>query len=244
MNLETFIELKLSTQVMSIPIDLLITNIILKEHKPSKIYEIGTGNGAWALTHFLSGVIEPKYVLLDNFAWAKAGWVGHKFWPNNEHELSEYLNNVTEHSLNFEVVNSNIYDYIESIDDNSNTIRIDMDLDHAGFSKIVDKLDDRGLLLVDDVVTNNGMNRVVNLIDLKRQGKLYPLWVGLKENAWVKNTVYRDELYEKLCNTIKQFHPKIGLTKYDEPYLNLDQWKYFTTMESDIYKKFKNVENL
>lgn len=240
MNLEDFVRIKEEIQVMAEPLDLLVSNIILKIHNANKIYEVGTGSGAWAIAQFNTGINSASYVLLDNFSWAVNGWSGHRFWPKDEEDLAQHLMKHTDNNLQFTIVNSNIYDYIEKMEKNINTIRIDMDPDYDGFSKIIDKLDHNGLLLVDDVVFNMGLNRIVNLIDFKRQKKLYPLWIGLKESAWVKNEEYRDYLYEKTCEVIKQNYD-IGLTEYDEHYLNVDQWKYFTTRYHDFSKKFTNL---
>jgi hypothetical protein len=240
MTLDDFIKIKEHTQVMAEPLDLLVANIILKTHNANKIYEIGTGSGAWAITQFNTGIDTAEYVLLDNFSWATNGWTGHRFWPKNEDDLKDYLLGETNNNLKFTIVNSNIYDYIATMEDNINTIRIDMDPDYNGFSKIIDKLDYNGLLIVDDVVFNMGLNRVVNLIDFKRQEKLFPLWIGLKESAWVKNIEYRDYLYHEVCSIIKENY-SIGLTEYDERYLNVDHWKYFTTRYHDFSKKFSNL---
>lgn len=239
MTLDDFTKIKGHTQVMAEPLDLLVTNIILKTHNPDKIYEIGTGNGAWAITQFNSGIDTAEYVLLDNFSWATNGWTGHRFWPKDENDLKEYLLRETNNRLNFTIVNSDIYDYIGTMEDNISAVRIDMDPDYKGFEQIIDKLDNNGLLLVDDVVFNMGLNRVVNLIDFKRKEKIYPLWIGLKESAWTKNIEYRDHLYYNVCNVIKDNYD-IGLTEYDEHYLNADVWKYFTTRHHDFSKKFKN----
>jgi hypothetical protein len=241
MILEQFVEIKEQTQVMADPLDLLVTNIILKEHAPTEIYEIGTGSGAWVITQFKTGITAPEYVLIDDFSWAAKGWSGHRFWPQDELDLRNYVDEQTNHKLSFKIVNSDIYDYIDIMKSNINTVRIDMDPDHNGFEKIIDKLDDTGLLLVDDVVFNMGLNRIVNLIDFKRQGKIYPLWIGLKESAWVKNKDYRDQLYVSACNTIKENYD-IGLTEYDEPYLNIDTWKYFTTRYHNFSEKFQNLK--
>jgi len=238
-DLQYITDLVKNTQVMSDPLDILITNVILHKHSPNDICEFGTGNGAWALTQFKSGIIDSRYMLLDNFSWHKMGWIGHRFWPKNSAELVDYINKQTSNSMNFDVIDVEAKDYINEMSV-CDVIRVDIDMEFQLLHEVIDKLTDNGVLLMDDVVFNMGLNRIVNLIDLKRAGKIFPLWIGNKESAWTINESYRDHLYEITTTALSEQYD-FGLSLLNEKTLNPDRWKYFTTREHNFFKKFTSM---
>lgn len=190
-----FDDILLETQVMSFQKDIDMAASILDFFKPSHVLELGTGGGGWIIT--MNAMLENNYIKwygYDNFQF------NHGLdWPDNPAELK---NLILEKSKKLGATNSNIIirdedatnlniEFIDSLKIQFDVVRIDCL--HKNMEEVQNLLyaimpftSDQCVFLVDDIVPNIAINRLLGVMELVRENKLKPFWFGLKEGAWCK----------------------------------------------------------
>lgn len=204
-------------ELMSNPRDFLMVLSIIEQIKPKSILEAGTGAGAWPICLLRMGV-DSYFDLIDNFSYSDKGFKGAKFWPNNKFELERHLrkNGVNK----FKIFEKDAAEYTPT--QKFDCVRIDLTADLTVIDRLIDTLNYKGVLLIDDIHNFNRLSLVLQHDDF------LPIWVGEKEGAWTKDK----KLHNRLVSYLKDIKLKGGINEYHIH----KKWSFCITKEDSWVK--------
>lgn len=166
--------------------DFLVERILFDIYKPVNIYEHGTGPAGWCISHNAMSTYDMNFFINDDFSYAELGLTKQYnsngiFWPNNQRELIEYLENIDD-KINYTVVKS--FNDVDSIVD---LIRIDGAEDD--YRPLIDKaLETAKFIIADDINPNSGgIERFLTLQEYAAAGLVKFVWAGNKSGLWINN---------------------------------------------------------
>lgn len=190
----------LNNRAMSNVHDFYISSLLLELHQPKHIVELGTGTGGWISS--ITRLIDSDFhcTVFENYDWGQKGisWNGENY-PKNLKELKKLIKGKAKHP--------NRFTFHEKIDpnviQNYDTLRYDVSVDDEIIFTIINNSNDKSLIFVDDFAFNKAPERIYQILELERQGMLYPIWSGDKETAWTNNQNYRNNLVNSLSHGVE-----------------------------------------
>jgi hypothetical protein len=190
------IKIKDSTEVMSGFQDLNMVANILDFVKPKNVIELGAGAGGW--------IVMMNVLLANN----NITWYGYEnfsvnfnqpHWPKNSEDLQNLIITQSKNlgSSNDKIIirNENIkqidVEFLQSLNIKFDVVRLDCL--HESMYQVIDVLhrilpftSPHCIFLIDDIVPNIAINRLLGVMELVKEGILKPLWLGHKEGAFCK----------------------------------------------------------
>lgn len=243
---KTVRQIRVDCKIMSRLSDTLVTDLILRLHRPDHIIELGAGAGGWAATHAQLLKHDPRFTLVENFKWARTEG-GYSFegetWPTTSAELHQIVREKSAGQIEADVVEHNDPQRIAPAD----FIRYDCELDLGRF---IHAANPDAIIQIDDFNWNCSVNRILMVLEMARQGDLFPLWFGEKESAWCRTEKHRDFMLDVIRDnesvlTAHGLKPRFWERGQMEHYalqLGFD-WTYFSTRERDL-SYHKTLETL
>lgn len=243
---KTVRQTRVDCKIMSRLSDTLVTDLLLRLHRPRHIVELGAGAAGWAATHARLLDYQPQWTLVENFKWALTPG-GYQFegegWPTNTASLYHVARVKSNDRMDPRVVDHNNASLIEPAD----YIRYDCELDLGSFIRAAQP---DAIIQIDDFTWNCSVNRILMVLELARQGELVPLWFGEKESAWCRTVQHRDSMLDVVRDnadvlTAHGLQPRFwerGLMEHYAVQLGFD-WTYFSTRERDL-SYHKTLETL
>ena len=165
--------------------------LVLKEHNPKKIIEIGVGAAGWALSiNELLNSSDLKFELVEDFRQTK--YPGFEWWPENKIEFNKY---VLEKNKNFKY----------SLNEKYNTpvigdvLRFDAwDFSLNDFEMILSNLSENAIVIFDDFSFNKDLDLIVLVLELVKKKLIYPIWASNTVSGWSKSKRYSKKMISYL----------------------------------------------
>lgn len=188
------------SKVMSNSHDLFIAKQILEIHQPSHIVEIGAGSGGWCTT--MQSIVSKKdisFTLVENMFYGKRNFIWNtESYPKSISELIKLVQAKTNNIAAFD-----FYESVNPADLHTyDTIRLDCDISYEELLSYIEHSKKNSIVFVDDFKINYAYNRVLMILKMYANQKLFPLWISDKESAWSTNEIYRDIMLEKIHNIL------------------------------------------
>ena len=185
------------SQVMSQYEDVDIVYLMLKFLQPRNILELGVGGGGWISC--MNALLKDKSIHWFGFENFSLNY--NLPWPKTADELRFNMQE-TSVDLGFPLRNVQIIDddlnninfgYFQKQNLGFDVVRLDClgdcpDIITNVLSNVLTYTTKDCLILVDDVVPNIALNRLLGTLELVKRGVLKVLWTGKKEMALVKTT--------------------------------------------------------
>jgi hypothetical protein len=165
--------------------------LVLKEHNPKKIIEIGVGAAGWALTiNDLLNNSNLEFDLIEDFR--ETNYPGFEWWPTNKTAFDEYIKEKNKHfkySLNEE------YSKIE----NGDVLRFDAwGVSLKEIESILANLSFDAIVIFDDFSFNKDLDLIVLVLELVKKKLIYPIWASNTVSGWSKSKYYSKQMITHL----------------------------------------------
>lgn len=245
---ETLNEISSKTNVMTDYHDIVIGMWIMANHNPKHFLELGTGTAGWPISmHNALNLKDTRFTLIEDMSWGSTNFeYRNEMYPKNFDELSTIISNKTKTTMNFEIFKEVNLNTIKGYD----TLRIDYDTSFEEFENFIDNCSTNSVVFVDDFRFNISLKRVAYTMSLVFRKKLFPLWLGDQETAWVTNKQYRDYLLDIMHQQIDQIKTlKVNPRYFKQGIIDDVDWRYINTRgSSDLLftthkEKLKNLRN-
>ena len=198
--------------VMSTWEDALISFHLLDWHQPLNVWELGSGNGAWAL--LMDSLVyrdyQPEFHLVEDFSWSQDHRANNQKWPKNPNELDQSIQYSTKQRSTRDLKYTHYLStnsLPQNLDSKIDLLRFDCDVDdfEMVFDWIFRNASEEFILLVDDIVPNVSLNRLLATQEQVRKGKLKMLWIGHDHGAWCSPQMNPDSIFQKLLGAKSLF---------------------------------------
>jgi spore coat polysaccharide biosynthesis predicted glycosyltransferase SpsG len=188
-------------QPMESKANLICQYLILKEHNPKNIVEIGTGAAGWALT--ISDLLQRtdiNFFLFENFE--ETQYQNHEWWPKNKKDLMNYI---LAKNKNFQFDLSEKYSKVEKID----VLRYDAwGFSCQDFENIIEDCNKNSIVFFDDFSFNKDPDLVIMVLELFEKNLIYPIWASENSSCWSPSkdySYYMIDFLKQKQSLIKQF---------------------------------------
>lgn len=171
--------------------NLFLEYLILKEHRPKKIIEIGTGAAGWALTiNQLFRKDKLEFALFENFD--QTNYKHYEWWPTNKKELEDYIKSK---NSKFKFTLEEKYNKVEDAD----VIRFDAwGISFEEYKNIISHLKEDSIILFDDVAFHKDIDLIIITLELARQKIIYPIWGAETVTCWSRSEIYSKQMIHHL----------------------------------------------
>lgn len=175
--------------------DIVLSIETIKAIGATRIWDIGCGNGAWAIK-VNESVPVVTFELLDNFKFVEEQKIKllPYWWPKDEKELLEHLNM---NEIDFTFHNQDIQ-HLPDIE--SDFIRLDTARETQDtIAWCLFNLSDTGVINCCDIKTNKSFDKLMMMQTEVIKGNLELVWLGEAEGVWCRPG-RGEELREKLLD--------------------------------------------
>jgi hypothetical protein len=181
--------------------NLFLEYLILKEHQPKKIIEIGTGAAGWALTiNQLFRKDKLEFALFENFD--QTNYKDYEWWPKSKKELEDYIKSK---NSKFKFTLEEKYNKVE----NADVIRFDAwGISFEEYKNIISHLKEDSIILFDDVAFHKDIDLIIITLELARQKLIYPIWGSNTVTCWSRSKSYSKHMIfhlNKHASLVKNF---------------------------------------
>jgi len=191
--------------------NLFLEYLILKEHQPKKIIEIGTGAAGWALTiNQLFRKDKLEFALFENFD--QTNYKDYEWWPKNKKELENYIKSK---NSKFRFTLEEKYIKVE----NADVIRFDAwNISFEEYKNIISHLKEDSIILFDDVAFHKDIDLIIITLELAKQKIIYPIWGAETVTCWSRSEIHSKRIMHQLnknSQLVKNFlNLKLNRNKY------------------------------
>jgi len=171
--------------------NLICQYLLLKEHNPKIVVEIGAGAAGWALTiNDLLKSTDINFYLFENFV--ETLYESYEWWPKNATDLTNYI---LEKNVNFNFNLAAEYNKVKKID----VLRFDAwGLSLQDFESIIADCNKNSIIIFDDFAFNKDPDLIIMVLELFRKQLIFPVWASENSSCWSRSKSYSHHLINVL----------------------------------------------